>query len=235
MLQFLKDNSNLLKLIGILAGFALFSCLLQYLRLQRTGGQTFVFFYWNLFLAWIPLGLSLIMYTSSKLNTKNFLIFAIIGPLWLLFYPNAPYILTDLLHLKVRAGIPFWYDLMLILSFAMNGLLAGFLSLWIVQKILKDRIGQITAWFFVGGISFLSAYGIYLGRFERWNSWDLFFQCQKLLSELLNNLIHPLDHPKIVGFTLIMGTFLFFTYSTFSFMLNLNNSNLNRNKEKILK
>ena len=92
-------------------------------RISVTGQLNFIFLVWNLFLAYIPFGISTMMELKKKdIDQWQFWV---IAPMWLLFFPNALYILTDLFHLHKIAGMPEWFDLLLILTFAISGLLLG--------------------------------------------------------------------------------------------------------------
>jgi len=175
------------------------------------GTTSFLFLVWNLFLAWIPYWIAISMGSihrqfSSWLLTGT----CLIG--WLLFFPNAPYILTDFLHLRSRAPIPQWYDLMLIASFAWTGLILGLLSLYEVQRFLKDQIGNRLAWVIAICCIFLCGFGIYVGRFLRWNSWDVFTRPIDLITQLVEVVSRPDIYGNTVGISLVLGVFLLLAY-----------------------
>jgi uncharacterized membrane protein len=133
--------------------------------------------------------------------------------LWLLFFPNAPYILTDLQHLRhPHQGIPIWFDLLMINWFAWTGLLLGILSLFQMHDIVRNMIGRLAGWLFVISVSALSGLGIYLGRFLRWNSWDLLFQPFELLRELIQFILNPTL--QLVAFISVFSAFFIFIYVT---------------------
>jgi uncharacterized membrane protein len=132
--------------------------------------------------------------------------------LWLLFFPNAPYILTDLFHLNGKGQMPKWFDLMLILSYAWTGLLFGFFSLWNTEEILSRLIPRRFIPYISSVLLFLGSYGIYLGRFPRWNSWDLFTRPGALFHGISQDVFHPMHNPRAVGVTLLMGIFLNMIY-----------------------
>jgi uncharacterized membrane protein len=169
---------------------------------------TFVFLIWNLFLAWIPLFLSSII---EWLHTrkKHFLLIAPLLFLWLLFFPNAPYILTDLLHLRPRVVIPYWYDIMLISSFAWTGILLGLISLHSIHKVLQSYVPKIIEHGFLVLLLLLCSLGIYIGRFLRWNSWDIFYQPRGLITDLYTIVFYPMDLFPELG---IIGLLLCFLY-----------------------
>ncbi len=175
----------------------------------------------NLFLACIPLGLSwlIALYGRQRFRSSFFLFIA--GFVWLIFFPNAPYIITDFVHLKMRGGIPLWFDALLILSFASTGLLSGHYSLYIMQTLITRRWGKLAGW--VGAVAALAlgSFGIYLGRFLRWNSWDLFLDPIRLASDIASRAVSPYLHVRlwiVAGF--LLG-FLIVSYaSVFSFIQN---------------
>ena len=140
------------------------------------------FLVWNLFLAWLPLLFAALAYRFRQ-RVLRLLFFS---GLWLLFLPNAPYIITDLMHLSYIPGLPAWYDAIMVFSFALTGLLLGFVSLFVMQMMVRRRFGWQLGWLFVAIMSGLSGLGVYIGRFLRWNSWDIFTDPLTLLQSLLN-------------------------------------------------
>ncbi|GAB0156410.1 DUF1361 domain-containing protein [Chryseobacterium sp. Alg-005] len=173
--------------------------------------ETKVFFFlnWNLFLAWIPLiitSFALIFHIKSKISLM------IMMMIWILFFPNSPYILTDLFHLKVRNNIPIWYDLVVILSYAWTGLICGFMSLSDIEKFLSAYLRRPVINFIVIVFLFLSSFGVYLGRFLRWNSWDILNNPFGLFNDIIVRFIYPMEYTKTWGVTLLMGVMLNFMY-----------------------
>lgn len=198
--------SNRVFLLNLLA--CLWCCILLNLRMHLAGHSYYAFMLWNLFLAAIPLGLSL------GLRQINRLVLAVpLLAVWLLFFPNAPYVLTDLMHLNEHnAHVPKWLDLLMLLSFALVALWFGFQSLHMVQHWFVRRFSHATAWCVSIGSLALSGFGIYLGRFDRWNSWDLLHRPVSLLSRIAAYILHPMDHTRTWGFTLGFGTMLILSY-----------------------
>ena len=166
-------------------------------RVQFTGSERFFYLLYNLALAVIPLGFSSAMVHLRVARIRWFLF-----PLWLLFFPNAPYLLTDLIHLRPTEESPLWFDWLFILSCALTGAIIGLVSLRQVHRILEIRFGPERAWIAITLIFPLTAFGIYLGRFPRWNSWDLLTRPGKVMSQIGDLLLHPLDHPRMVAYTL---------------------------------
>lgn len=155
-------------------------------RMSWAGDGLFLFLVWNLFLAWIPWFIS--AFAFPHFSWKKPAKWGFAG-IWLLFLPNAPYILTDLVHLRTRVEVPFWMDLILIISFALTGLLIGLASLKHVWEDAK-MIPRIRVFLFPA-ICILSAFGVYLGRYLRWNSWEVVSEPFSLISDLMQWVYHP--------------------------------------------
>jgi uncharacterized membrane protein len=122
----------------ILALSMAFSIALVMARIAYTGKLTFIWMIWNLFLAWVPYRISSWLQRQSSIKASKWK-FAAVSIVWLLFIPNAFYILTDLFHLGVFHNVPNWFDLTLIISFAWNGLLLGILSVRQMEKIMQIK------------------------------------------------------------------------------------------------
>jgi uncharacterized membrane protein len=144
---------------------------------------------------------------------------------WLLLLPNAPYILTDLVHLQRSAARHWWTDMMLILWFSLVGLLLGFIALRRMQRVLADALGEQRAFVITLGLIPLVAFGIYLGRFERWNSWDVVVRPVALLADMPNWF-----HRGSIKFTLLFSLLL----GAAHLMLLTAESLLNRHAEPVL-
>ncbi|MEL7534877.1 MAG: DUF1361 domain-containing protein [Bacteroidota bacterium] len=188
-------------------------------RVWMSGSATFLFLGWNLFLAWIPFLIS--NWLVSKPERKSWMIVLALGA-WLPFFPNAPYILTDLFHLRARPGVPLWLDLILLISFAWTGLLLGLNSLRQIQVWLFDRWGAGWSWISVSVVLLLSSFGVYLGRYLRWNSWDILQRPGELIADIFDIILHPFVHDKATGFTLAFCFFLLMAYGSIVFKLNQN-------------
>jgi uncharacterized membrane protein len=133
---------------------------------------------------------------------------------WFFFFPNAPYILTDLIHLGSKSQRYYWPDLVLILLFAMTGLVLGFLSLFLMQRMVAHRFGWPGGWLFVAVMATLSGFGIYAGRFLRWNSWDVVFNPLDLISEGLRWVSAMPSEPRGIILPVLFGAMLFISYVT---------------------
>jgi uncharacterized membrane protein len=184
------------------------------LRVLFTKNIHYSFLIWNLFLAWLPLVFALLardcfrrLEDPEKLGGK----FWLFSALWLLFLPNAYYIFTDLIHLTNRFHYNFWVDLTVILSCALTGLVLGFVSLFLMQSIVTLRRGRLVGWGFVAAIAGLSSFGIYLGRFLRFNSWDVIAKPGQLYHSI-TSFASGQGHPHHFAFLALFAVFLFVGY-----------------------
>jgi uncharacterized membrane protein len=181
-------------------------------RIVWTGDIHYAFLVWNLFLAWLPLIFSLLACDEFATGAARGWRFCGFASSWLLFFPNAPYIWTDLIHLKTRFYGHFWIDMVLILLCALTGLVLGFVSLYLMQSVVRRALGLIASWCFIVAVAMLSGFGIYLGRFLRFNSWDIFWQPLALSRGIGKSLLIPLFQPQAAAFPLLFGVFIFMAY-----------------------
>ncbi|HEX2606623.1 MAG TPA: DUF1361 domain-containing protein [Flavisolibacter sp.] len=183
-----------------------FSVALSAARLLYTGRILFMSMNWNLFLAFIPYFMTrqLVRHPDWMENKGRFML---VFTVWLLFIPNAFYMLTDLFHLDLHPDIPLWFDLAFFLSFAWNGLLLGIISVRQMEKIVQVK-WNTGSWLFAWPILFLNAFGIYLGRYLRYNSWDIVSNPFQLVNDCLYLLIHPIrnrfDWSMIICYTILL-------------------------------
>lgn len=186
-----------------------FSFLLYAFRVWYTGSFLFLFIPWNLFLAWLPLLFSS-MIKDTQFSVWNVTIFS----LWLLFFPNSPYLITDLFHLQERAGVPLYYDLVLLFMAAWNGLLMGLFSLRNIEQLLLKRFAVLKVKLITVSLFVLCGFGIYLGRFDRYNSWHLVTQPFDLMEGIVSKLISPASHPCVWAVTILFAVVLLLIYET---------------------
>lgn len=179
-------------------------------RVFLSGQLTLTFLAWNLTLAWIPWVCSTAAAVARRGATA-----VVAGAVWLAFLPNAPYLVTDFLHLSPRAPIPLWYDIALLASFAWAGCLIALVSLRAMHLMVARRLGSRIGWAFVAATAGLTGLGIYIGRFLRWNSWDLAVRPAAVLGDLLAKLATPAAHPRTVGVTLTFAAMFLATYLVF--------------------
>jgi uncharacterized membrane protein len=170
---------------------------------------------WNLFLAWVPYLFSMLADGLHRLRPGRWWLLILPGIAWLLFFPNAPYILTDFFHLEQRPGVPLWYDMLLLISFSWCGIFLMVASLRTMQRLVRHYLGGPISWVFALGALILSGVGIYLGRFERWNSWDMLSHPRRILVDVLAPMTDPLNSLRYFGVTILFASFLLICYLVF--------------------
>jgi uncharacterized membrane protein len=182
-------NTNIkARTIMVLLMMSFSCCFLLLIRIYITHQFFYLFLAGNLFLALIPLMISYYLYNYQQRNPARYFLIISMFLLWVLFLPNASYIITDFIHLHPRSDIPLWFDAMLIFSFATTGFMAGLISLYFVHEMLNKILSKNLSWILIVFIIGLSGYGIYLGRFLRWHSKDLFFNTKPLLLDVIFHL-----------------------------------------------
>jgi uncharacterized membrane protein len=192
--------------LGVLSFFvlAMLSARVLYTRTFDHAGIA-----WNLLLAWVPFVLALVVYERGRSSISRPALVAL-GGLWLLFFPNAPYIVTDLKHVGDAGRIPVLYDVLFLSAAAWAGLLLGLTSLFLMHAVARRLLGAVSAWALVVGVLVASSFGIYLGRVQRWNSWDVFIRPEALLGQAANGF-----HPAPLALTVLLTSFLLASYLVF--------------------
>jgi len=198
-----------LTFVALLAASALCCATLEY-RIHRTGDSFYGFLVWNLILAWVPFGLALAAYDRARRHLD--VVVGVLAVLWLLFFPNAPYVLTDFIHLHESAA-PLWYDALMLSAFAWTALVLGFVSLYLMQMVARRVVGPAWAWVGVVGALALASFGVYLGRFVRFNSWDALLRPGRVAQVIRNQLENPFEHPRLVATLVVLTAFLTVAYA----------------------
>ncbi len=190
---------------------------------------------WNLFLAWIPFILAYLAHATSWRRITLYFILPFMAILWLIFFPNAPYMLTDLQDLSRGSfGAPLWYDVIIVVWCSWTGMLLGIISLYLMQDIVLRTFGRVTAWLFVFVITPLSSFGIYIGRFVRLNSWDILQDPAETAMSILGLVIDP--SRRLAAFILLYTVFFLFVYLllySFSHMLTEHNLKARETPEQL--
>ena len=169
----------------------------------------------NLALAWIPFAAALAAYAAMRNRITFFLIMPICTLVWLIFFPNAPYLLTDFQHLAFTNGSsPLWFDVILLIWFAWTGLLLGISSLFIMQEIITRTFNPTIGWIFAIVATSLSSVGVYLGRFLRWNSWDILQDPLPIAKDMYGFVRHPISNLPTYVFTILFTLLFLFIYVT---------------------
>lgn len=224
--------------IGVFAVNSLVGLAMLAARFWVSGRRGYAFLPWNLFLAWLPLAFAAAAVAVQTGRRGGRAAIVALGGLWLLFFPNAPYLLTEFKHLApggvsdqtlpdgvfrlcLDRPVPLWFDVLLVMTFAWNGLVLGFLSLYLVHRAVSARIGPAWGWAAAAGAVALGAFGITLGRFERWNSWDLLTRPHHLLADVFSRVADPLAHPRTAAATVGLAAFLLLAYLTLIALMRL--------------
>jgi uncharacterized membrane protein len=186
----------------------LVSARFAYTHEPRHGGLV-----WNLALAWIPFGLAIAIYDRDRRGARPG---ALLLPtaLWLLFLPNALYIVTDFKHLRPASAAPLWFDVLVIACPAWTGMLLGFFSLYLIQAVVRRHAGELAGWALAVGALALSSFGIYLGRVLRWNSWDVVANPRGLGQDVWARLADPVSHSHALAMMAVLTAFLTASYLT---------------------
>jgi uncharacterized membrane protein len=215
LFQSLSRNKYKLSLTGLLIVATAISLVLARIDVLISGTTQSNSLVFNLGLAWIPFLASVVAYIAMRSRITFALIMPISVVIWLLFFPNAPYLLTDFQHLAdgSRTG-PLWYDVILMIWFAWTGLLLGITSLYLMQEIVTRVSNATYGWVFAVGVTVLSSIGVYLGRFLRWNSWDLLQDPLPIAKDVAGIVRHPISNLPTYVFTILFTALFLFIYVT---------------------
>ena len=203
----IKKLNDTQKLVSV---SLMFTLSLLAVRVLYTGDINYSFYPWNLFLALVPLFFSGLLKKENIFKYKTVLLLS----LWLLFLPNAPYLVTDIFHFEERPPVPVWFDLLLVFSGAWNGILICMISLYRVEKYLSVLMNSK----FANGLMFLllipCGYGVYIGRYLRYNSWDVVTKPVSILKTSSHHIHHPFQSINVWLFTFLFALFLGIMYFT---------------------
>lgn len=175
----------------------------------RSGNYDFMA--WNLFLAIVPV-VAAAGVRALAARRAPVLLIAVAFIVWLAFLPNAPYLVTDLTHLEYRPPVPLWYDIVLLGSFAATGVFFAYASVADVEAAMRGRFGRFTATFVAYGALALCGFGIYAGRFLRWNSWDIVTSPLLVFAEAFHRFTDPLSYLRTWAVTAVYGSALVLGY-----------------------
>lgn len=178
-------------------------CALLLVRARQTGTEEYGFLLWNLFLAWIPFVLALALYDGARRARRRRALLLATAGLWLLFLPNAPYIVTDFVHVGEIGGAPLWFDAALVASFGGTGLVLGLVSLVLVQAVVCRALGPAWGWLAASAALALTSAGIVLGRVYRFNSWDALARPRSILDVVGSHAVDPTGSAD--GLALVAG------------------------------
>ena len=213
--HFLSRFKYKLLLGGLLITASIISVALTKVHTRIYGAENYNFLVWNLFLAWIPYCASVAAYISMRYRITFFLIMPISTLVWIVFFPNAPYLLTDFQHLaSSNPNSPLWFDVIILIWFAWTGLLLGISSLYLMQEIVTRTFNPAIGWIFAIGVTSLSSVGVFMGRFLRWNSWDLLQDPIPIAKDIYGIVRHPASNVPTYVFTILFTLLFLFIYFT---------------------
>lgn len=209
--------SSTSKLLLLSVGFTI---ALWIVRCIYSGTLSYGFYAWNLFLAGIPYFISTRLIKYDKISKG---VIALLLA-WLLFFPNAPYIITDLFHYMERPPVPYWYDLILVITGAWNGLILGLISLMNVELFLGKHLKPLLVKATVLLSFLLCGYGVFIGRFLRFNSWNIISDPYDLAYTSAHHVFFPLHYPNLWVFTLLFAMMLGIIYYTLQLLPRMVNA-----------
>ena len=213
--NFISHYKFKLAVSGLLVAASAISLVLGTFHIRASGTDSFAFLIFNLKLAWIPFLAAGVAYVASHHRVTFYLVMPVCTLIWLIFFPNALYLLTDFQHLVYPNGnTPLWFDVIVLIWFAWTGLLLGITSLYLIQEIVTRAFNSLIGWFFTVGVIILSSVGVYLGRFLRWNSWDLLQDPLPIAREMYGIVRHPIANLPTYGFTILFTLLILFIYVT---------------------
>ncbi len=179
------------------------AALLLYLaRSIATGTAQFSFMAWNLVLSLVALvtAVSFVVYRQKSSKYLSWVFFV----LWVFLLPNTFYMLTDFVHVRESGDINMLFDIVLVGLFAMNGFVHGLLSIFIVHKTLIKRFQKIYVHASIVIIMLSSSFAVDMGRYLRWNSWDVLINPRALLFDVSDTFLNPANYDRSF---LITGVF----------------------------
>lgn len=200
------------QIIAVLLLLSTAAAMLLLVRYVVTDSMRFVFLLWNLLLAWVPVAAGYWFLRKRKLESPLTSVLLFLA--WLLFLPNAFYIVTDFIHLRATGDINILFDIVLLFLFAVVGFLLGVTSLGSMHLWFRQYMSRKTALLAIYGVIFLCSFAIYLGRYLRWNSWSIVTNPFGLLIDVSDRVIAPLDNPRTISTTLVFFVLIGVVYGS---------------------
>ena len=172
---------------------------------------------WNIILAAIPFFISYYLLQYYRAGKRSILMYVLGGCFWLLFFPNAPYLVTDIMHLGESIGVPLWFDSLTLFCSAWIGLMLGIYSLSFIEKILQEKFSKHFTTFLIMLAILLSSFGIYIGRFLRLNSWDALIFPKYVFHEIWIAFSSPAHFVDAYAFIVIFFAFIYISFYAWKF------------------
>lgn len=200
----------------LMASFAFLATVcvgLLVLRIAFSDSLRYTFLFWNLILAAVPLLIA--WWLVARVRKHGWLKWQqiVLSILWLIFLPNSFYIITDLIHLRANYEADLLFDITLLTSFIVAGLALGYASVYLVHTEILKRVRERAAYGYVGLVFLLVSFAICLGRYLRWNTWDIVLRPAGLLFDVSDRLINPYTHLQTYQTTIILFLLLFSGYT----------------------
>jgi uncharacterized membrane protein len=188
------------------------SAILLISRMLDTSSFRYTFLFWNLFLAFVPVLLG--WWLNLRIRQFGWLKWEqiLLSILWLVFLPNSFYLITDLIHLRPNYEADLLFDITVLMSFIIAGLAFGFLSVYFVHTEIIKRFREKYAYLIIAGLFLLVSFAICLGRYTRWNTWDIILRPAGLLFDVSDRLINPGFHAQTYLTTVTLFLLLFSSY-----------------------
>ena len=194
-----------------------FSVALNFIYLFWSDSIFSLYILWNIILAFVPFLLSFYLLKYRKDGGKKLFIYIIGLFLWLLFFPNAPYMVTDIIHIGESIGVPRWFDAITLFTSVWAGVLLGIYSLSHIEELLLTKYSKRFSCFLLALVAFFASFGIYLGRFFRYNSWDIVAHPGKLFFDTFKVFSRPDEYGSAYFFILVFFVFILTSYYAWKF------------------
>jgi len=174
----------------------------------RDNSIRFDYLVYNLFLAWIPLGLTLWLIHMLRTRLWSSWPSFLLTLFWLGFLPNTFYMISDYIHIQDIASGDLLFDVIMFSSFILNAFILGLVSLFLIHSELRKRVSSHTSWWMMSAAIFLVSFAIYIGRDLRWNTWDVFLNPASILFDVSDRLLNPKAHPEMFSTTFGFGVLI---------------------------
>jgi uncharacterized membrane protein len=200
------------RFVGSLITLSMVGVLLLIARIIESDSLRYVFLFWNLMLAILPALLA--WWLVQRIQEHGWLRWQQLGltAVWVGFLPNSFYLVTDFIHLRQTYEASLLFDIAMITSFIISGFALGFISLYLVHLELEKRLRPRNTWLIITGLLLASSFALYLGRFTRWNTWDVLFKPAGLLFDVSDRFINPGSHGQTYQTTIIFFIILVALY-----------------------
>lgn len=216
-----KTSVNAYPFIASIALACLTSVVLLMGRILFTDTLRYVFMIWNLVLAIVPLLLAWWLYERLRSFSWYKWQQLLLTLLFIGFLPNTFYLITDFVHLHPTVEASLYFDVVMLSSFVFNGIILGFVSIYLVHRQLLRRTSEEKAMLLVGIVFLLASFAAYLGRFTRFNTWDIILRPAGLLFDVSDRFVNPTQHTDTYLATATLFLVLFSTYSVMYYGLKL--------------